>query len=129
MEDQDKLASKFGIHKSLLDAVRGVVSGNVVEEEVEEVQEAEGSRPQDKTGGETNPVMQGSSGEHKCAKQVAHEEYGVGKPIFGQHAEPDRYGNVAWYDVMFDHGVEERLPVTEMKVIDEMNHGDHKKKK
>jgi hypothetical protein len=36
---------------------------------------------------------------------------------------------VAWYDVMFDHGVEERLPVTEMKVIDEMNHGDHKKKK
>jgi len=91
--------------------------------------ESAGSRPQDKTAGESNPVMQGSSGEHKCAKQIAHEEYGVGKPIFGQHAEPDRYGNVAWYDVMFDHGVEERLPVTEMKVIDEMNHGDHKKKK
>lgn len=125
MTNQDKIASKFGIHKSLLEAVRGVVSPKVEEETVEE---AAGSRPQDKTGGETNPVDQGSSKEHMCAKQIAHEEYGVGKPIFGQHAEPDRYGNVAWYDVMFDHGVEERLPVTEMKIVATESHMNHKKK-
>lgn len=126
MDDQQKLASKFGIHQSLLKAVNNVIKGDVQEEE--NIHESAGSRPQDKTAGENNPVMQGASKVHNCAKQVTHEEYGIGQTIFGEHAEPDRYGHVAWYDVQFDHGIEERMPVSEMTVVKSESHGNHKKK-
>ena len=57
--------------------------------------------------------------EHNCAKKVCHEEFGEGTCIFGQHAEPDRNGFVHHYDVMFEHGVEKGMPITEMKVLEE----------
>ena len=47
--------------------------------------EAAGSRKQDKQAGETAPVKQGDSDMHKCAKQVAHEEWGAGETIHGEH--------------------------------------------
>ena len=60
-------------------------------------------------------------------KKVCHEEFGEGTCIFGQHAEPDRNGFVHHYDVMFEHGVEKGMPITEMKVLEEGSHPDHKK--
>jgi len=55
--------------------------------------------------------------KHNCAKKVCHEEFGEGTCIFGQHAEPDRYGYVSHYDVLFEHGVEKGIPTTEMEIL------------
>ena len=41
---------------------------------------------------EEDCVPKSEKGEHNCAKKVCHEEFGEGTCIFGQHAEPDRYG-------------------------------------
>ena len=43
--------------------------------------------------------------EHQCAIHVKSEQFGEGKTLFSQHAEPDADGNIAWYDVMFQHGI------------------------
>ena len=96
---------------------------------IRDQKEAAGSRSIDKTDGDNNIVKQGSSDIHKCAKQVAHEQWGDGECIFGEHAEPDANGHVEWYDVLFNHGVEHKVPVAEMKVKTEGHHGSHKKKK
>ena len=67
--------------------------------------------------------------KHNCATHVYHESWGEGQTIRTMHAEPDEHGFVEWYDIMFDHGIEKGVPVTEMKVTKEMSHGNHKKKK
>ena len=87
--------------------------------------------PEMESTGDKVAPDQGSSGIHRCASQVAHEQYGNGECIFGEHAEPDRYGNVAWYDVMFEHGIEKGVPISELSVKTEKEHGmgGHKKKK
>lgn len=64
---------------------------------------------------------------HVCAVVVEHPEWGIGKPIIGRHAEPDEDGNVAWYDIEFDHGIEEQVEVEGLNILDEMNHGKKKK--
>jgi hypothetical protein len=89
--------------------------------------ESAGSRPQDKQAGETKPVKQGDSDMHKCAKQVAHEEWGKGETIAEMHGDWDEDGNVPWYDVIFEHGIEKQVPTSDLEVITEMHHG-HKKK-
>jgi len=57
-------------------------------------------------------TMMKNSGEvvHNCAKHVEHAEYGRGATIAEEHADPDRYGNIAWYDVVFEHGIEKGVP-------------------
>ena len=75
--------------------------------------------------GDENPA----NSQHLCAKNVVHEEWGEGSCISEQHAEPDRYGHVAWYDVMFEHGIEERLPVNEVKVTKAEDHMHSSEKK
>ena len=70
--------------------------------------------------------------QHLCAKNVVHEEWGDGKCITAQHAEPDEEGNVAWYDIMFEHGIEREVSIDNLIVIDEGMHNAHydpKKKK
>lgn len=82
--------------------------------------------------GDTTPPKQGSSEEpkltHMCAMKVSHPKFGEGKPIFGEHAEPDGQGNVWWYKVMFEHGIE-TCETYSMEVLEEGSHGNHKKKK
>ena len=63
---------------------------------------------------------------HDCAKKVVSEEWGEGTCIHGQHAEPDRNGFVAWYDVEFDHGIEEGVNVNDLEVLVFEAHHDHK---
>ena len=56
------------------------------------------------------------------------EEFGEGKTITTQHAEPDRNGQIAWYDVMFEHGIERRVPTQTLEILFSEMHGNHKKK-
>ena len=49
-----------------------------------------------------------------------HEHWGEGQPIHGMHAEPDEYGDIAWYDVMFEHGLERYVPIEELMVTNEL---------
>ena len=60
--------------------------------------------------------------QHLCAKNVVHEEWGDGKCITAQHADPDEEGNVAWYDVMFEHGIEKGVSINELKVTKAEGH-------
>ena len=51
-----------------------------------------------------------------------------------QHADPDEEGNVAWYDVMFEHGIEKDVSINELKVTKaeghiHSSHNPKKKKK
>ena len=71
-----------------------------------------------------------ANSQHLCAKNVVHENWGNGTPISGQHAEPDAEGDIAWYDVMFEHGIEKGVSITELKVTKaESHHHSEKKKK
>ena len=62
-----------------------------------------------------------------CATHVYSEQWGDGTPVKTMHAEPDEVGRIAWYDVMFEHGIEKRVPIEELKVIKSSHHG-HKKR-
>jgi hypothetical protein len=82
-----------------------------------------------KEGLEDSPNKANS--QHLCAKNVVHEDWGEGQPVHSMHAIPDAYGNIAWYDVMFEHGIEKGVSINELKVqASEMhhNHGGKKKK-
>jgi len=71
-----------------------------------------------------------ANSQHLCAKNVVHENWGDGTPISGQHAEPDTAGDIAWYDVMFEHGIEKGVSINELKVTKaESHHHSEKKKK
>ena len=79
-----------------------------------------------KEGLESSPNKANS--QHLCAKNVVHEEWGEGQPVHGMHSKPDEEGNIAWYDVMFEHGVEKGVSIDELVVTKEGHHENHKKK-
>tara|TARA_R110002012_G_scaffold299289_1_gene498322 strand:+ start:4074 stop:4448 length:375 start_codon:yes stop_codon:yes gene_type:complete len=62
---------------------------------------------------------------HDCAKKVVSEKWGEGTPIHGEHAVPDENGKVAWYNVEFEHGIEEGVSVNELTILSEGSHEDH----
>ena len=63
-----------------------------------------------------------ANSQHLCAKNVVHEEWGEGNPVHGQHADPDENGDIAWYDVIFEHGVEKGVSINELKVTKAESH-------
>ena len=63
-----------------------------------------------------------ANSQHLCAKNVVHEEWGEGNPVHGQHADPDENGDIAWYDVMFEHGIEKGVSINELKVTKAEDH-------
>ena len=67
--------------------------------------------------------------QHMCATKIFKEGLGEGTPIIGEHALPDENGNVAWYKVMFEHGVD-LVTVGEegVAVLGESKHTNHMKK-
>ena len=65
--------------------------------------------------------MVGKKKKHGCASKVKHEEFGIGNPVKGMH-DLDESGNVAHYDVLFDHGVEKNVSVSALEIIDEAMH-------
>ena len=60
--------------------------------------------------------------DHNCAVVVEHPVWGKGKPLHASHAMPDENGHVKWYDVQFKHGIEEKVMVEDMEVIEESSH-------
>jgi len=66
---------------------------------------------------------------HQCALHVKSEQFGEGKTLFSQHAEPDEQGSIAWYDVMFEHGIEKHVPATELEILVSEAHMNHSKKR
>ena len=59
---------------------------------------------------------------HLCAKNVVHEEWGYGECVPTMHADPDEEGNIAWYDVMFEHGLEKGVEISELTVKKSESH-------
>jgi hypothetical protein len=74
-------------------------------------------------------IPQGASMLHMCAKNVMHEKFGRGECLYGMHADPDENGHVSHYDIMFNHGIEKNMPISECEVLYEREHGKHMKKK
>lgn len=70
----------------------------------------------------------GNGYSHQCALHVKSEQFGEGRTLFSQHAEPDADGNIAWYDVMFDEGIK-RVYTNEIEILVSEAHMNHKKKK
>ena len=70
-------------------------------------------------------MLKSGKGKHDCAKKVEHAEFGEGNCIHGQHAAPDENGNIAWYDVMFEHGVVKGVPIAELNVLVSEMHHEH----
>ena len=70
-----------------------------------------------------------ANSQHLCAKNVVHEEWGAGQPVRGMHDTPDADGNIAWYDVMFEHGIEKGVSINELKVTKSESHHHGEKKK
>jgi hypothetical protein len=65
---------------------------------------------------------------HQCAIHVKSEQFGEGRTLTSQHAEPDAEGNIAWYDVMFAEGIK-RVETKDVEVLVSESHMNHKKKK
>jgi len=74
------------------------------------------------------PVTEGKS--HNCATHVEHSKWGKGECVSESHAEPDENGNVAWYNVIFEHGTE-KVNTDDVKVVKSSHHmhASHKPKK
>ncbi len=47
---------------------------------------------------------------HDCSKKIEHAEWGVGECISEMHTL-DEQGNITHYDILFEHGVEQNVPV------------------
>jgi hypothetical protein len=73
-------------------------------------------------GKKSDCVDKEDKGAHNCAKKVCHEQFGEGTCIFGQHSVPDENGFVSHYDVIFEHGIEKNVPVSEMEVLISESH-------
>ena len=68
---------------------------------------------------------------HDCAKHVVHEKWGEGKCIPEMHSLEEREdgtGFVTHYDVMFEHGVEQNVPVEDLEIVVSESHMHSKKK-
>lgn len=66
---------------------------------------------------------------HQCAVHVKSEQFGEGKALFSQHAEPAEDGSIEWYDIMFEHGIEKKVPTASLEILVSEGHMNHKKKK
>ena len=54
--------------------------------------------------------------KHSCATKVEHSEWGKGNCLKEMHTL-DEEGNVSHYDVMFEHGLEQDVPVQTLNVL------------
>jgi hypothetical protein len=83
----------------------------------------------DPEGVKENKDTPGNSYEHQCAIHVKSESFGEGRTITTQHASPDADGNIEWYDVMFEHGIERYVPTNTLEILVSEMHMHSKKKK
>ena len=55
--------------------------------------------------------------QHSCATKVEHAEWGKGNCLKEMHTL-DEQGNVSHYDVMFEHGLEQDVPVATLNLLE-----------
>ena len=54
--------------------------------------------------------------KHSCATKVEHSEWGKGNTLKEMHTL-DEQGNITHYDVMFEHGLEQDVPVPSLNIL------------
>ena len=123
MSSKEKMAKGLYNQKGMVDKAPGDQDGGAKAALNKNV--ASKAKDQDKK------IPQGASTLHMCAKNVMHEKFGRGECLFGMHVDPDENGHVSHYDIMFNHGIEKNMPITECEVLHERRHGmkGHKKDK
>jgi hypothetical protein len=128
MSSKEKMAKGLYNQKGVMPAPKGMVDKAPGDQDagaksMQKANVAGKAKDQDKK------IPQGASMLHMCAKNVMHEKFGRGECLYGMHAEPDENGHVSHYDIMFNHGIEKNMPITECEVLHEREHGKHMKKK
>jgi hypothetical protein len=118
------------------DAAKKVLSDRksaVKEENVQEMSSKQkmklGLYNKKKSAVKENTDTPGNSYEHQCAIHVKSESFGEGRTITTQHADVDENGHIAWYDVMFEHGIEKYVPTDELEILVSESHMHSMKKK
>jgi hypothetical protein len=84
-----------------------------------------------KAGGVQEETDTPGNSAHQCAIHVKHATMGEGRTLTSQHAQPDTEGEISWYTVMFEHGIE-KVDTKDLEVLvseSHMNHKPMKKKK
>ena len=72
-------------------------------------------------GSKDKAIKKAMGKKHDCASKVKHEEYGLGDCVQGMH-DLDESGNVAHYDVLFEHGVEKDVDVSSLEILEYKMH-------
>ena len=81
--------------------------------------DAPGMKMAEAPGTEGKPTIK--KVKHSCATKVEHAEWGKGNCLKEMHSL-DEQGNVSHYDVMFEHGLEQNVPVQSLNVLEEGMH-------
>ena len=130
MSSKEKMAKGLYNQKGVMPAPKGMVDKAPGDQDsgaksMQKANVAGKAKDQDKK------IPQGASMLHMCAKNVMHEKFGRGECLYGMHADPDENGHVSHYDIMFNHGIEKNMPISECEVLHERSHGmkGHKKDK
>ena len=76
--------------------------------------DAPGMKLAEPEGGEGKPTIK--KVKHSCATKVEHSEWGKGNCLKEMHTL-DEDGNVSHYDVMFEHGLEQDVPVQTLNIL------------
>jgi hypothetical protein len=69
--------------------------------------------------------------KHDCATHVEHAEFGEGRCIPEMHTIEEiseGVGYVTHYDIMFEHGIEQNIPVESLRILASEEHGHTPKK-
>ena len=77
---------------------------------------------------EATGVHSKATDPHNCATHVYDKRFGKGKTLYSEHAEPDLDGNIEWYKVMFEHGIEKCM-TENLQILQSESHERHKKMK
>ena len=76
--------------------------------------DAPGMKLAEPEGGKGKPTIK--KVQHSCATKVEHSEWGKGNCLKEMHTL-DEQGNVSHYDVMFEHGLEQDVPVQSLNIL------------
>lgn len=98
-------------------------------EEAVEVQETQVSVAAEEAVDEAKELNTANANDalaHDCAKHVVHEQWGVGETVPTMHADPDSEGKIAWYDIMFEHGIEQQVPTSDLEITLSETHPNHR---
>ena len=76
--------------------------------------DAPGMKLAEPAGQEGKPTIK--KVQHSCATKVEHSEWGKGNCLKEMHTL-DEEGNITHYDVMFEHGLEQDVPVPTLNIL------------